>query len=120
MDPAERQMQFVFALRSHGVTNPAVLDAMEHTPREAFLEGIQPTVGPVIELDRLVCPLTHCEELEHRWRIAEGTDTFEKSIFASVKAVEAGKLTDDGLRRKIAPGGSDPDVLVAVSHCREF
>ena len=40
MDPAERQMQFVFALQSHGVTNPAVLQAMEQTPREEFLKGI--------------------------------------------------------------------------------
>lgn len=40
MDPAERQMQFVFALRSHGVTNAAVLQAMEATPRLDFLEGI--------------------------------------------------------------------------------
>ena len=40
MEPFERQMQFVFALRSHGVTNATVLKAMEATPREAFLEGI--------------------------------------------------------------------------------
>jgi protein-L-isoaspartate(D-aspartate) O-methyltransferase len=40
MDLAERQMQFVFALRSHGVTNAAVLGAMEETARADFLEGI--------------------------------------------------------------------------------
>lgn len=40
MHPAEQQMQFVFTLRSHGVTNNDVLKAMEATPREAFLEGI--------------------------------------------------------------------------------
>ena len=40
MHPAERQMQFVYTLRSHGVTNAEVLKAMEATPREAFLEGI--------------------------------------------------------------------------------
>lgn len=40
MDEAERQMQFVFALRSHGVTNPDVLKAMETTPRDAFIEGV--------------------------------------------------------------------------------
>ncbi len=33
-------MAFVFALRSHGVTNPEVLRAMEATPRIEFLEGI--------------------------------------------------------------------------------
>ncbi len=40
MDPIERQMQFVFALRSRGVTSAEVLKAMEATPRERFLEGI--------------------------------------------------------------------------------
>lgn len=33
-------MQFVYALRSHGVLDQNVLRAMEATPREAFLEGI--------------------------------------------------------------------------------
>jgi protein-L-isoaspartate(D-aspartate) O-methyltransferase len=40
MDPAERQMQFVFSLRSRGITNAEVLKAMEATPRADFLEGI--------------------------------------------------------------------------------
>lgn len=40
MDPAEHQMQFVFALRSRGVTNAAVLGAMEATRRMDFVEGI--------------------------------------------------------------------------------
>ena len=40
MDPVERQMQFVFALRSRGITDPAVLTAMEATERDRFLEGI--------------------------------------------------------------------------------
>ncbi len=40
MPPAEQQMQFVFALRSRGVTNADVLKAMEQTNRADFLEGI--------------------------------------------------------------------------------
>ena len=40
MLPAEQQMQFVFKLRSRGVTNAEVLKAMEATPRVDFLEGI--------------------------------------------------------------------------------
>ena len=40
MLPAEQQMQFVFTLRSRGVTNAEVLKAMEQTPRREFLEGI--------------------------------------------------------------------------------
>ena len=41
MDDAARMegmMQLVFALRSHGVTDPRVLDAVERTPREYFLD----------------------------------------------------------------------------------
>lgn len=40
MHPAEQQMQFVFTLRSSGVTNADVLKAMEATNRADFLEGI--------------------------------------------------------------------------------
>jgi len=40
MLPAEQQMQFVYTLRSRGVTNAEVLKAMEATPRGDFLEGI--------------------------------------------------------------------------------
>ncbi|MGM0584906.1 MAG: protein-L-isoaspartate(D-aspartate) O-methyltransferase [Pseudomonadota bacterium] len=34
----EQRMQLVFALRSRGVTDARVLDAIERTPREAFLD----------------------------------------------------------------------------------
>ena len=37
--PAERQMRFLFALRSHGVTDPRVLAAMERIDRGAFVRG---------------------------------------------------------------------------------
>ena len=40
MDNAERQMQFLFRLRSRGVTNSRVLHAMETITREAFLDGL--------------------------------------------------------------------------------
>ncbi|MEM6440035.1 MAG: protein-L-isoaspartate(D-aspartate) O-methyltransferase [Pseudomonadota bacterium] len=35
---AEQRMQLIFALRTHGVTDPRVLDAIEKTPRAAFLD----------------------------------------------------------------------------------
>ena len=38
-DRAERQMRFLFALRSHGVTDPRVLAAMERIDRGAFVRG---------------------------------------------------------------------------------
>jgi protein-L-isoaspartate(D-aspartate) O-methyltransferase len=39
-DERERRMRLVFALRARGVLDRDVLQAMEETPREAFLEGI--------------------------------------------------------------------------------
>ena len=40
MDEAERQMQFLFRLRSRGVTDPRVLGAMEKVDRGAFVKGV--------------------------------------------------------------------------------
>ncbi|MEL6583974.1 MAG: protein-L-isoaspartate(D-aspartate) O-methyltransferase [Pseudomonadota bacterium] len=43
MDPtplAEQKMRFIFELRSAGVRDARVLDAMEATPRDAFLDNI--------------------------------------------------------------------------------
>ena len=37
---AERKMRFLFALRSHGVTDARVLDAMERIDRGAFVRGL--------------------------------------------------------------------------------
>ena len=39
MDNAERKMQFLYALRSRGVTNAAVLTAMEQIDRAPFIRG---------------------------------------------------------------------------------
>ena len=40
MDPAaERKMQFLFSLRSHGVTNKRVLTAMEKVDRGKYIRG---------------------------------------------------------------------------------
>jgi protein-L-isoaspartate(D-aspartate) O-methyltransferase len=38
-DPAERQMRFLFQLRSRGVTDPQVLAAMERVDRGIFVRG---------------------------------------------------------------------------------
>ncbi|MGI1661205.1 protein-L-isoaspartate(D-aspartate) O-methyltransferase [Palleronia sp. KMU-117] len=40
MDDAERKMQFLFKLRSHGVTDKRVLEAMERIDRRAFVRGL--------------------------------------------------------------------------------
>ncbi len=37
-DLRERRMRLIFSLRSHGVTDAKVLDAIERTPREKFLD----------------------------------------------------------------------------------
>ena len=40
MEEAERKMRFLFALRSKGVTDARVLDAMERVDRGAFVKGL--------------------------------------------------------------------------------
>jgi len=40
MNESERQMQFVFRMRSRGVTDVRVLRALEAVPRERFIEGL--------------------------------------------------------------------------------
>ncbi|PQO24911.1 protein-L-isoaspartate O-methyltransferase [Rhodobacteraceae bacterium WD3A24] len=40
MDPAERKMRFVYAIRSKGVTDARVLGALEKIDRGAFVRGI--------------------------------------------------------------------------------
>lgn len=37
-DDPETRMRLIFSLRSHGVTDPRALEAIERTPREAFLD----------------------------------------------------------------------------------
>jgi len=37
---AERKMQFLYALRSKGVTNTAVMTAMERIDRGDFIRGV--------------------------------------------------------------------------------
>ena len=39
-EPAERQMRFLFALRSRGITDMRVLTAMERIDRGAFVRGL--------------------------------------------------------------------------------
>ncbi|SNX67533.1 protein-L-isoaspartate(D-aspartate) O-methyltransferase [Cereibacter ovatus] len=39
-DPAERKMRFLFAVRSRGVTDARVLNAMERIDRGAFVKGL--------------------------------------------------------------------------------
>ncbi|MFO1105031.1 MAG: protein-L-isoaspartate(D-aspartate) O-methyltransferase [Amaricoccus sp.] len=82
MEPAERQMQFVFALRSRGVTNASVLRAMEATPREDFVEGIfrdrsyedtplPIACGQTISQPSVVGLMTQALELSHRCKVLE-------------------------------------------------
>ena len=40
MDAAERKMRFLYALRSKGVTDARVLDAMERVDRGGFVKGL--------------------------------------------------------------------------------
>ena len=82
MTPAERQMAFVYALRSHGVTNPDVLRAMEATPRAEFLEGIfrerafedtplPIACGQTISQPSVVGIMTQALEVDRRCKVLE-------------------------------------------------
>ncbi len=82
MDRTEQQMQFVYALRSHGVTDQAVLQAMESLPRSAFLEGIfrersfedvplPIACGQTISQPSVVGLMTQALEVDRRCKVLE-------------------------------------------------
>jgi protein-L-isoaspartate(D-aspartate) O-methyltransferase len=82
MHPAEQQMQFVYTLRSHGVTNAEVLKAMEATQRVDFLEGIFKdrsfedtplpiSCGQTISQPTVVGLMTQALELTRRCKVLE-------------------------------------------------
>jgi protein-L-isoaspartate(D-aspartate) O-methyltransferase len=82
MDRSEQQMQFVFALRSHGVTDLAVLKAMESLPRSAFLEGIfrersfedvplPIACGQTISQPSVVALMTQALQVDRRCKVLE-------------------------------------------------
>ncbi|MCF6305924.1 MAG: protein-L-isoaspartate(D-aspartate) O-methyltransferase [Rhodobacteraceae bacterium] len=79
---SEDQMQFVFALRSHGITDTRVLDAMEKTPRDAFVAGIfkdrafQNTPLPIacgqtISQPSVVAQMTQALDVQPRHKVLE-------------------------------------------------
>ncbi len=95
MPPAEQQMQFVFTLRSRGVTNADVLKAMEQTNRADFLEGIfrerafedtplPIACGQTISQPTVVGLMTQALELTRRCKVLEiGTGSgYQAAILA--------------------------------------
>ena len=75
-------MQFILTLRSNGVSDPAVLSAMESTPRDEFLEGIfkerayenRPLPigrGQTISQPTVVAIMTEALELHSRCKVLE-------------------------------------------------
>ncbi|PCJ74755.1 MAG: protein-L-isoaspartate O-methyltransferase [Rhodobacteraceae bacterium] len=82
MNLTEQRMQFILTLRSKGVSDPAVLAAMEATPRDAFLEGIfkerayedRPLPigrGQTISQPSVVAKMTEELELNSRCKVLE-------------------------------------------------
>jgi protein-L-isoaspartate(D-aspartate) O-methyltransferase len=81
-DPDERRMQFVYALRHAGITDTAVLKAIEETPREIFLEGVfQPrawddtalpiSCGQTISQPSIVGLMTQALAVDKRCKVLE-------------------------------------------------
>lgn len=82
MNLTEQRMQFILTLRSNGVSDPAVLSAMESTPRDEFLEGIfkerayenRPLPigrGQTISQPTVVAIMTEALELHSRCKVLE-------------------------------------------------
>ena len=82
MNLTEQRMQFILTLRSKGVSDSAVLAAMESTPRDAFLEGIfkerayedRPLPigrGQTISQPSVVAKMTEALELNNRCKVLE-------------------------------------------------
>ena len=82
MNRDEQRMQFILTLRSRGISDPAVLAAMESTPRDAFLEGIfkerayenRPLPigsGQTISQPSVVAQMTEALELNNRCKVLE-------------------------------------------------
>ncbi len=82
MNLTEQRMQFILTLRSKGVSDPAVLAAMETTPRDVFLEGIfkerayedRPLPigrGQTISQPSVVAKMTEALELNNRCKVLE-------------------------------------------------
>jgi protein-L-isoaspartate(D-aspartate) O-methyltransferase len=76
-------MQFVFALRSHGVVNPDVLRAMESIRRSEFLEGI---CGQTISQPSIVGLMTQALEVTRRCKVLEiGTGSgYQAAVLAKL------------------------------------
>ncbi|NBZ87439.1 protein-L-isoaspartate(D-aspartate) O-methyltransferase [Stagnihabitans tardus] len=81
-DEATRKMRFLFALRSQGITNPRVLDAMERIDRGLFLRGIFATrahedvplpiaCGQTISQPSVVGLMTQALDLQPRDKVLE-------------------------------------------------
>jgi protein-L-isoaspartate(D-aspartate) O-methyltransferase len=81
-DETTRRMQFVYGLRSAGVTDKAVLTAMETIPREAFLDGpftdraLEDTALPIacgqtISQPRVVGLMTQALQVTPRSKVLE-------------------------------------------------
>ncbi|MCK4861022.1 MAG: protein-L-isoaspartate(D-aspartate) O-methyltransferase [Rhodobacteraceae bacterium] len=82
MNLDEQRMQFILTLRSRGISDSAVLAAMESTPRDAFLEGIfkerayenRPLPigrGQTISQPSVVAQMTEALELNNRCKVLE-------------------------------------------------
>ncbi len=98
MDDAERQMRFIYAIRSRGVTDDRVLKAMERIDRGAFVRGIfaeraledMPlpiACGQTISQPSMVGLMTQALELTGREKVLEiGTGSGYQAAILSLLA----------------------------------
>lgn len=96
--PTERKMRFLYALRSHGVTDPRVLEAMERIDRAAFMQGLFAerahedvplpiACGQTISQPSVVGLMTQALEVEPRHKVLEiGTGSGYQAAVLSLLA----------------------------------
>ena len=93
---AEARMEFILGLRARGVTDTAVLEAMERTPRGAFLQGVfKPRAyedvplpigsGQTISQPTVVGMMTQALELNKRCKVL--ADGAPRRIFGQPQVV---------------------------------
>lgn len=120
-DEAERKMQFLFALRSRGVTDAATLNAMERVDRSHFIRGIfsershedMPlpiACGQTISQPSVVGLMTQALKVQPRDKVLEvGTGSGYQAAILSQLARRV--YTVDRFRRLVAEAQATFDTL---------
>ena len=123
MDPAaERKMQFLFSLRSHGVTNKRVLTAMEKVDRGKYIRGtfedrayedtpLPIACGQTISQPSIVALMTEALDVQPRSKVLEiGTGSGYQAAILSQLARRVYTVDGSHTIGRVFTGGSGSAV----------